>query len=686
MPSVSDGVSGGADRWSRGARLLARLPFSLEDRRSLGRRLVEATVGSAAVRLLGMLLTFLVGVQLARALGPTEYGRYGTMMAVVSLLLVPAQMALPILATRDIPIFVSRRTYGQVKGLVLAYATNILGASIALAGLCLAGYWIVYGGRAPDWTSLFYWGLATFPALALANLGVAVLRGFERVSLSQAYESLIRPGVFAILLFVGIHWAGAFMAERAMGVQALALALALVLSAVNIWLVMSPEIRRAPLPRRDWSWIGSALPLSATELIRTFDSQYAMILFGALAVGDVGLFRVALSTGGVVAIPFAIVALVVMPFFAQLHASGDRRRLQLATNGAAVATFGCSLGITVLVFLIGAPALRFAFGEAYAASWAPWVLIACAYTIGGFFGPAPILLNMAGQERSVTLAYAIGSAIGVTLTATLYHWLGISSAGVAMIVAELVKGVFMRKRAMERLSVDPSAIPMLRAAGKFALTSIGVKTPTGPVSASSARPMRLSLRRVLRGMPVAAGRIGSKFRIGYVTMAYPAVKFGTGALLGRRCRVQAIDGGEIVVGDGVVVGDDCTLIAKGGRLAVAKDGFIGKGSVIVSEAEVDIGAKALIAEYVTICDQDHEFEESGATADSGFRISAVGIGENVWIGAKSTVTRGVRIGDNAVVGANSVVTRDVPDNAVVGGCPAQVIKFVNRAGSDGCKR
>lgn len=50
------------------------------------------------------------------------------------------------------------------------------------------------------------------------------------------------------------------------------------------------------------------------------------------------------------------------------------------------------------------------------------------------------------------------------------------------------------------------------------------------------------------------------------------------------------------------------------------------------------------------------------------------IGENVFIGAGTTVLKGVRIGDNAVIGSCSVVTRDVPDNEIWGGNPARFIK------------
>jgi acetyltransferase-like isoleucine patch superfamily enzyme len=52
------------------------------------------------------------------------------------------------------------------------------------------------------------------------------------------------------------------------------------------------------------------------------------------------------------------------------------------------------------------------------------------------------------------------------------------------------------------------------------------------------------------------------------------------------------------------------------------------------------------------------------------------IKSRVWLGANVTVTPGVTIGENAIVGAGSVVTKDVPDNAIVAGVPAKIIRFI----------
>jgi acetyltransferase-like isoleucine patch superfamily enzyme len=74
-----------------------------------------------------------------------------------------------------------------------------------------------------------------------------------------------------------------------------------------------------------------------------------------------------------------------------------------------------------------------------------------------------------------------------------------------------------------------------------------------------------------------------------------------------------------------------------------------------------------VADDCTIVPEDEQLHE--------FRSDGPWIGNDVWIGARATVLRGVRIGDGAVVAAAAVVTKDVPPYAIVGGVPARVIRY-----------
>jgi carbonic anhydrase/acetyltransferase-like protein (isoleucine patch superfamily) len=144
----------------------------------------------------------------------------------------------------------------------------------------------------------------------------------------------------------------------------------------------------------------------------------------------------------------------------------------------------------------------------------------------------------------------------------------------------------------------------------------------------------------------------------------------------RHARLRATDGGQARVGDGVTIDRGADVCAKYGRLEIGARSYIGQYTVICAREKIVIGADCLIAEHVTIRDQDHRFGPGLTTADAGFLTAPIMIGDNVWLGAKVIVLKGVTIGDNVVVGANSVVTSDIPANSVAVGIPARVIRAI----------
>lgn len=62
------------------------------------------------------------------------------------------------------------------------------------------------------------------------------------------------------------------------------------------------------------------------------------------------------------------------------------------------------------------------------------------------------------------------------------------------------------------------------------------------------------------------------------------------------------------------------------------------------------------------------------------------VGDNVWFGSDCTVVPGVTIGSNVVVAAGSVIVHDVPDNCVVAGNPAKVVKQLSPDGTTRAER
>ena len=155
----------------------------------------------------------------------------------------------------------------------------------------------------------------------------------------------------------------------------------------------------------------------------------------------------------------------------------------------------------------------------------------------------------------------------------------------------------------------------------------------------------------------------------------PAIKIDRRCLFGRSVKLIATDGGVISMGSGASLGDYVQLIVQGGKLTIEDNVFVGTGSIIVCREKIFIGQDTLIAEYVVIRDQDHS-TETRPIRKSGFHISPIKIGRDVWIGCKATILRGANVGDHCVIGAHALVKSTIPNGMLAVGVPARVVKRI----------
>jgi len=164
-----------------------------------------------------------------------------------------------------------------------------------------------------------------------------------------------------------------------------------------------------------------------------------------------------------------------------------------------------------------------------------------------------------------------------------------------------------------------------------------------------------------------------------------------GRLLLRRARAvgrkavvlgwPTVDATDLVVGDDFKVwsGHRKTLISGWGRLRIGDRVFINCGSVVLSVLEITIGDDVALANEVYVMDSNSHGVEGRPHVEAPVRI-----GDGTWVGARAMILPGVTIGKRVVVAAGSVVTRDVPDDCLVAGNPARVVRTLDYPA--GCRR
>lgn len=126
------------------------------------------------------------------------------------------------------------------------------------------------------------------------------------------------------------------------------------------------------------------------------------------------------------------------------------------------------------------------------------------------------------------------------------------------------------------------------------------------------------------------------------------------------------------------------IVAKKSAQIVIGDKVGMSGCNIYAWDKIEIGDNTIIGANVKIVDNDfHPISPEARLADDYSVVSQkpVIIGKNVFIGMNTLVLKGTEVGDNCVIGAGSVVSGKYPENCVIAGNPARVIKKLSVEGS-----
>jgi acetyltransferase-like isoleucine patch superfamily enzyme len=172
-------------------------------------------------------------------------------------------------------------------------------------------------------------------------------------------------------------------------------------------------------------------------------------------------------------------------------------------------------------------------------------------------------------------------------------------------------------------------------------------------------------------------RLGRGVKIAVRPKERNELTIGRSCVIGDGVRIE-LRGGSLRLGQKVDLRHGCVLGVEG-VLEFEGDNMVQHGATFHCDESIRLRRGSVLSEYATVVDSSHTYDGPHDWWLHNVETAPVLIEEEVWVAAKSTISRGVRIGRRAVIGANSVVVKDVPDGYLASGVPAKVLRPVRGA-------
>lgn len=420
--------------------------------------LVRSAATSGVVRFTAVAASFLVGLQLARALGPAGYGYYGMALAIVTVAALPGEMGIPRLVIREVAVAAAQENHALMFG-VLRWADMTAGriSGAMMIALLAAGYVLCRIHPSALSYSILA-GAPMVPLLTLARIRGSALQGLHQIVRGQVPDVLLRPLLLCVLIFTVSASPTRLTPAIALGLNSIAAAAVFLLA--RSWL--KRELPRPPtqVTMAGRRWMASSIPMGLTDAMRSFHAELSVLLLGFIVTpADAGLFRIANVSSLTASTPVAVMTYVGFPVIARLYAERDGQQLQQVLTRLAQAQFAAVVVLSLPLILFPVQLLTLVFDVKYASAGNALRILAGAQIITSALGLNYSLLNMTHKERRVTRATAIGLLLNILGVTVLSYFWGLTGAAVAVAVTFVLSNVLIWRDARLLLGLETSILP-----------------------------------------------------------------------------------------------------------------------------------------------------------------------------------------------------------------------------------
>ncbi|MAO07878.1 MAG: hypothetical protein CL596_04115, partial [Alteromonas sp.] len=290
--------------------------------------------------------------------------------------------------------------FALVKGLLIK--SNLIATYITLLVYLLAfvSYFFWWGSYDKMLVETIFYGLLLLPLLSYGSLRSAALKGLRYVILADLPESLLRSLIFSILLLTAQLSGYNLSPKLAMIYQLIAAFIAFVIGYLFLNEKLLKNLKGIRPLYDSKVWIKESIPFSinaAIQIIRTRLLIYLLAIFGSIEA--VALFEVATKGANLVSFILNALNSAISPYISKSFEEGNLVYLQKILKVSARIIFVFSLPIALIFIIGGRSLLMYIFGNEYAGSYIPLVILCLGQLVSALTGSVGLLLNMTGHQK-----------------------------------------------------------------------------------------------------------------------------------------------------------------------------------------------------------------------------------------------------------------------------------------------
>lgn len=429
----------------------------------LRHRLLRLSASNFLVRGFSACVALLASIIFANKLGPTEFGLYSFVFAMVMLVSVPCQLGFPVLIVRYTATYLEKNNGAAIRGLWGWCISISLLLSFVVAVVIYIGFDLISVQKELQKPPLLYLLILILPLCSLIPILSACIRGLGAVVVASLPDGVGRP---VILLSVFLLLANYMTpsAEVAIISWTAGLAAALLLSLYTL-LKKVPTCITSNASRliESAKWWKSAVPMILTASASVIIQYSDLVMLGFMAENaDVGIYRVMMAL--ILPLPMVLEAVgsVLAPRIATLYEKSDLDKLQTMLTRGAVFIAGLGLPILGIMLFAHEHIITILFGEEYLVGSSALIILICAQIVNLFFGPLAVVLNMTGKSALVARVFVYAAALNLCLNALLIPFWGTTGAAVATLASITIWNTFLFIACRKILNLDTSFLGVIR--------------------------------------------------------------------------------------------------------------------------------------------------------------------------------------------------------------------------------